>query len=240
MKGAEAMDNPGTVVIIGGTSEIGKRLAQRYAERGHPVFVTSRDAARASAAAQDVGKNCIGLSLDLSKPHEIAAALADTDDVCHLVLVAIQRDENNIRDFNIDGAQYLITLKLVGYAETVHVLAPRMRRDGSIVLFGGLAKDRPYPGSTTVTTVNGGVATMIHTLATELAPLRINAIHPAVVGDSPYWANKPAAVLDALRARTPLGELVTIEDVVGATMFLLENRGVTGVNLRVDGGWMLT
>jgi NAD(P)-dependent dehydrogenase (short-subunit alcohol dehydrogenase family) len=82
--------------------------------------------------------------------------------------------------------------------------------------------------------------TMVHTLAIELAPLRVNAIHPAVVGDSPYWANKPQAVLDALRARTPLGELVTIDDVVDATIFLLENRGVTGVNLRVDGGWMLT
>jgi NAD(P)-dependent dehydrogenase (short-subunit alcohol dehydrogenase family) len=87
--------------------------------------------------------------------------------------------------------------------------------------------------------VNGGVMTMVHTLAVELAPLRVNAIHPAVVGDSPYWANKPAAVLDALRARTPLGELVTIDDVVDATVFLLENRSVTGVNLRVDGGWML-
>jgi NAD(P)-dependent dehydrogenase (short-subunit alcohol dehydrogenase family) len=82
--------------------------------------------------------------------------------------------------------------------------------------------------------------TMVHTLAVELAPVRVNAIHPAVVGDSPYWANKPPAVLDALRARTPLGELVTIDDVVDATIFLLENRAVTGVNLRVDGGWMLT
>ncbi|MFN8457111.1 MAG: SDR family oxidoreductase [Anaerolineae bacterium] len=137
------------------------------------------------------------------------------------------------------GALNLVTLKVVGYTEVIHVLASRMRPRGSIVLYGGLAKDRPYPGSTTVSTVNGGVMTMVHTLAVELAPLRVNAVHPAVVGDSPYWAGKPKAVLDALRARTPLGELVTIDDVVDATIFLLENRGVTGVNLRVDGGWML-
>jgi NAD(P)-dependent dehydrogenase (short-subunit alcohol dehydrogenase family) len=181
----------------------------------------------------------VGLSLDLSKPHGIAAALAEVDNVEHLALVAVERDENTARDYNLDGAINLVTLKLVGYTEVTHVLAPRMRPHGSIVLYGGLAKDRPYPGSTTVTTVNGGVMTMVHTLAIELAPLRVNAIHPAVVGDSPYWVNKPAAVLDALRARTPLGELVTIDDVVHATIFLLENRGVTGVNLRVDGGWML-
>jgi NAD(P)-dependent dehydrogenase (short-subunit alcohol dehydrogenase family) len=161
------------------------------------------------------------------------------EDVEHLVLVAVDRDENRVRDYNIDGALNLVTLKLVGYTEVIHVLTARMRPRGSIVLYGGLAKDRPYPGSTTVSTVNGGVMTMVHTLAVELAPLRVNAIHPAVVGDSPYWANKPAGVLDALRARTPLGELVTIDDVVDATIFLLENRAVTGVNLRVDGGWML-
>jgi NAD(P)-dependent dehydrogenase (short-subunit alcohol dehydrogenase family) len=233
------MAKKGGVVVIGGTSEIGKRLAQHYAHQGRSVIVTSRDAARAKAVAQEVGGDCVGLSLDLSKPYEIAAALAEVNDVEHLVLVAVDRDENRVRDYNIDGALNLVTLKLVGYTEVIHVLTPRMRPRGSIVLYGGLTKDRPYPGSTTVSTVNGGVMTLVHTLAVELAPLRVNAIHPAVVGDSPYWANKPPAVLDALRARTPLGELVTVDDVVDATVFLLENRAVTGVNLRVDGGWML-
>lgn len=234
------MGNLGTVVVVGGTSEIGKRLAQHYANKGHATVVTSRDAGRAAAAAQDIAGDSLGLALDLSKPHEIAGALAGVEDVSHLALVAVDRDENSAKEYNVDGAVNLVTLKLVGYTEVIHTLAPRMRERGAIVLFGGLAKDRPYPGSTTVTTVNGGVTSMIRTLAVELAPLRVNAIHPAVVGDSPYWANKPAAVLDALRARTPLGELVTIDDVVDATAFLLENPSVTGVNLRVDGGWMLT
>jgi NAD(P)-dependent dehydrogenase (short-subunit alcohol dehydrogenase family) len=235
----KTMDKQGAVVVVGGTSEIGKRLAQHYANQGHPVVVTSRDAGRAKTTAQEVGGDCVGLSLDLSKPYEIAAALAEVNDVERLALVAVDRDENTVRNYNIDGALNLVTLKLVGYTEVIHVLAPRMRQGGSIVLYGGLAKDRPYPGSTTISTINGGVMTMVHTLAVELAPLRVNAIHPAVVGDSPYWVKKPQAVLDALRARTPLGELVTIDDVVDATVFLLENRSVTGVNLRVDGGWML-
>ena len=229
----------GTVVVVGGTSEIGKRLAKHYADLGGKVVVTSRDIGRAQAAAAEVGGNCLGLSLDLRYPHDIAGALAEVNDVEHVALVAIERDENTVANYNIDGALSLVTLKLVGYTEVVHVLAPRMRKNGSIVLFGGLAKDRPYPGSTTVTTVNGGVMTMIHTMAGELAPLRVNAIHPGVVGDSPYWVDKPAAVLDALRARTPLGELVTVDQVVDATIFLLENGGINGVNLRIDGGWMV-
>ena len=57
-----------------------------------------------------------------------------------------------------------------------------------------MAKERPYPGSTTVTTVNGGVVGLTRTLVEELKPLRVNSIHPGVVGDSPYWAEKPAAI----------------------------------------------
>jgi NAD(P)-dependent dehydrogenase (short-subunit alcohol dehydrogenase family) len=230
----------GSVVVVGGTSEIGKRLGQHYAAAGHPVVITSRDAGRAQATASEIGPSSRGISLDLSEPKSLEQALADVTDVEYLALVAVDRDENTLRDYNIDSALNLITLKLVGYTETIHVLAPRMRPSGSVVLFGGLAKDRPYPGSITVSTVNGAVSTMVHTLAIEMKPLRINAIHPAVVGDSPYWANKPKAVLDGLTARTPTGRLITVDEVVHATVFLLENGGVNGVNLTVDGGWLLT
>lgn len=233
------MADKGTVVVVGGTSEFGKRTARHYAAQGRPVIVTSRALDRAETTAAEIGGNTKGLALDLTQPHGIAAALAEVENVDRLVLVSIQRDANNVKDYNIDGALALVTLKLVGYTEVVHALVPKMSQDSSIVLYGGLAKDRPYPGSTTITTVNGGVMTMIHTLAIELAPIRVNAIHPAVIGDSPYWAAKPASVLDQYIARTPLGRLATVDEVVDATIFLLENRAVTGVNLRVDGGWML-
>lgn len=233
------MADLGTVVIIGGTSEIGKQVAKHYADQGHPVVLTSRDKERADAAAAELGPQARGLAVDLTKPESVAEALKDVDDVLYLALVAVERDNNSIKDYNIAGAMNLATMKLVGYPAAVHALAGRMRPNGAVVLYGGLAKDRPYPGSTMVTSVNGGVSTMIHTLAIELAPVRVNAIHPGIVGDSPYWAAMPAARLDPIRERTPLGELVTIADIVHANIFLFENKGLTGVNLRVDGGWML-
>jgi NAD(P)-dependent dehydrogenase (short-subunit alcohol dehydrogenase family) len=130
-----------------------------------------------------------------------------------------------------------VTLKLVGYAEVIHALLPRMdRENGSILLFGGQAKERPYAGSTTVSTVNGGIVGLMTTLATELKPMRVNAIHPGIVGDSPYWSGKS---LEHVRARTPTGRLVAMADVVQASVLLLENRSVNAVNLPVDGGWLL-
>ena len=232
----------GTVVVVGGTCELGKHLAQHYANKGHHVVVTSRDLGRAQATAKEIGGDCMGLAVDLANPHGIANALAGVDDVQHLALVALYRDNNNVREYKIDDAIQLVTLKLVGYTECVHVLAPKMNEDSSILIYGGLARDQPYPGSTTITTVNGGVSSLINSLAWQLTPIRVNAIHPGQVGDTPAWTVKDQAskaVIDNLISRTVLGRLVTTEDVTHAAIFLLENRGVTGFNLRVDGGRMI-
>ncbi|MBX6766876.1 MAG: SDR family oxidoreductase [Actinomadura rubrobrunea] len=225
-----------TIVIVGGTSGIGREIARRHAAEGAEVIVTGRDASRAATAAKEVGA-ARGLALDLTRPEEIAAALAEVRHVDHLVLAAIERDQNTAADYRVDDARRLTTLKLVGYTEVVHALLPRMSRDGAVVVFGGLAKERPYPGSTMVSAVNGAVVGLVHTLAVELAPIRVNGVHPGIVGDSPYWRDKP---LDAVVSRTPTGRLATMDDVADAVSFLLRNRSVNGVNLNVDGGWLLT
>lgn len=226
----------GLVLIVGGTAGLGREVAAHYAERGDRVIVTGRDADRASGVAAEIGEHVTGLGFDLSRPETIGAALADVGPVSRLVMAAIARDNNPVRGYDIAQAIDLTTMKLVGYTATVHVLLDRLSDDSSVVLFGGRAKDRPYPGSTTVTTVNGGISSVIRTLAIELAPIRFNAIHPGIVGDSPFWEGKP---LDAVVARTPTGRLATMAEVVDATVFLLENRAMNGVNLYVDGGWML-
>ncbi|MFG2025232.1 SDR family NAD(P)-dependent oxidoreductase [Streptomyces sp. NPDC048825] len=224
-----------SVVVIGGTSGIGREFARHRAASGDEVVLTGRDAGRAATVAKETGAT-LGLALDLARPHEIAAALTDVGRVDHLVLVGISRDHNSVTEYDIDAATRLVTLKLVGYTEVVHTLRPRLHDDSAIVLFGGQAKERPYPGATTVATVNAGVTGLVRTLATELAPIRVNAVHPGVVGDSPFWSGKP---LDALVARTPTGRLATMRDVVDAVDFLLGNRSVNGVDLSVDGGWLL-
>jgi len=227
------------VVVIGGTAGIGHAIARARAERGDEVVLTGRDAHRADTVAKEIGAR--GLALDLSRPREIAPALADVERVDHLVLAGISRDRNTVTDYDIEAALHLVTLKLVGYTEVVHTLMPRMRttEESAVVIFGGQAKERPYPGATTVATVNAGVTGLVHTLATELAPIRVNAVHPGIVGDSPFWADKPAEVLENYRIQTPTGQLARMRDVVDAVDFLLHNAAVNGVNLAVDGGWLL-
>jgi NAD(P)-dependent dehydrogenase (short-subunit alcohol dehydrogenase family) len=228
----------GNVVIVGGTQGLGRELAQSYAGEGRDVIVTGRDQTRAEAAANEIGGSTRGIGFDLAAPHTIAERLADVGDVDYLVLAAIERDTNKVAEYDVEGALRLVTLKLVGYTEVVHVLQPRLGADSAILIFGGLARDRPYPGSTTVTTVNGGVTSLVRTLVIELAPIRVNALHPAIVGDSPQWRDMAPERHKALVDRTPIGRLVTMEEVVGASRFLLENGAINGINLSVDGGWM--
>jgi len=153
--------------------------------------------------------------------------------VDQLVVTAIEQRVNSLANFDVESATRVVTVKMVGYTEVVRVLHSRFGPDASVVLFGGLAKDRPYPGSTMVSAFNGGITALVRTLALELAPYRINAVHPGVVGDSPKWRD----VVDHPHVqRTPLGRLVTMEEVADATDFLLRNTGINGQNLVIDGG----
>lgn len=230
-----------TIVVVGGTSGIGLEIAKEVVARGDRVVLTGRDQHRAEAIAASIGEGATGLAVDISEPETIAASLASIGEVNGLVLAAIERDANTVREYDITRARRLVTLKLVGYTETVHSLLDRLvpNVDTGIVLFGGRAKDAPYPGSTTVATINGGVEGLTHSMALELAPMRVNGLHPGIIGDSPFWADKTAA-LAAYESRTPGGKLATMADIVSATMFLLDNRGVSGMSLNVDRGWRLT
>lgn len=229
------MTDDGAVVVVGGTRAIGLEIARHYVDAGRAVVLTGRTQDHVDAAVAELGHGVKGLTFDLSKPETIAPALASVGHVDYLIVVAIDRDQNTIREYDVTRATRLTVLKLVGYAEVVHTLLDRLDDESSIVLFGGQAKFVPYPGSTTVTTVNGGVEGLTRSLVFELKPIRVNCIHPGIVGDSPYWENRQAAV-DAARARTPTGRLATMADIVAATAFLLESPAMNGIELRVDGG----
>jgi NAD(P)-dependent dehydrogenase (short-subunit alcohol dehydrogenase family) len=226
-------------LLVGGTGSLGLAIAKQRSKFGEQVVLTSRDAGRAEQAARDIGGNVRGIALDLSDPHGIADALSGLGAVDHLVLATAANDNshNTLANFDVDAATDAVTVKLIGFTETIRVLRDRLTPSASVVLFGGLARNRPYPGSTMVTTFNAGVSGLVRTLALELAPIRINAVHPGVVGDSSRWRHMPD---HPAIARTPLGRLVTMAEIVDATDFLLTNTGVSAIDLIIDGGMRAT
>jgi NAD(P)-dependent dehydrogenase (short-subunit alcohol dehydrogenase family) len=230
------MAEDGAIVVVGGTRAIGLEMVRHYAAQGREVVLTGEHQENVDAAVAEVGGSVRGIAFDLARPHRIKDFLADIGPVSRLALVAIDRDQNSVAEYHLDRAIRLVTLKLVGYTAVISALRERFTPNASVVLFGGMAKERPYPGSTTVTTVNGGVVGLTRTLVEELRPVRVNSIHPGVVGNSPYWAEKPAAVAK-YTSESPLGRLAQMDEIVGAAVFLLENTAVNGVDLIVDCGW---
>ncbi|GGN46560.1 SDR family NAD(P)-dependent oxidoreductase [Streptomyces fuscichromogenes] len=228
------------VLIVGGTSGIGRELAAAYAERDASVVIAGRESARAEKVAAELnadseGARVSGIAVDLASPDTIVEALSGIGQVDSVVLAGMRRDDNTVGNYGTAGATELVIAKLVGYTAVVHALQSRISPTGSVLLFGGLAKDLPYPGSTTVTTVNAGVMGLVSTLSREIAPVRVNAIHPGLVGDSPYWAGNEL-VLEPARKRILTGVLPTMRDIVEGCFFLLENQAANGVNLNLNGG----
>lgn len=225
-----------TALVVGGSKGLGLATAKALVARGETVIVTSRDKGRAEAAAREVGSGGRGLAVDLAVPEGVAAAFASVERVDHLVIGALEGDRNGAKAFAIPGALKITTTKLVGYVEAIHALLPRFAAGGAIVLIGGQAREFPYPGGLTVASVNGAVTAMVRALAMELGPIRVNAVHPGMVGDSPRWSSA-TDMTERVRMRTASGHLATTADCAGAILFLLDNPGVNGVNLVVDGGF---
>jgi len=228
-----------SVVLIGATQGTGRELAAEYARRGANVAITGRNAERAADAAAELSKDAAGtvtgLALDLACPGEIGDALAQVERVDRLAIIGVVRAASRVVGYDVAAATELAVSKVVGYTTVVSTLHLRMTRDASILLFGGVAKYHPYPGSTTVTAMNGAVSGLVRTMSIELAPMRVNAIHPGHLEDSPYWSANPAG-LEAPRKQTLTGRLGTMHDIVDGSIFLLENPLANGIDLRLDGG----
>ncbi|MBS2546476.1 SDR family oxidoreductase [Catenulispora sp. NL8] len=239
-KGHKGMQS---VVIIGATQGTGKALAAEYARRGADVVITGRSAERAADVAAELAKDVpgtvAGLALDLTAPADIADRLAPIERVDRLALVGVVRDRNTMAAYNVAKAGELAVTKVVGYTAVASALAPRMAQDASVLLFGGVAKDYPYFGSTTVSAVNAAVTGLVRMMSHELAPVRVNALHPGMIEDSPFWtenADAAAAIVDSARSASLTGRLGTMDEVVDACLFLLENAWANGVDLSLDGG----
>lgn len=231
-----------TVVVIGGTSGIGRAVAEAAAAQGAAVVVVGRDAGRSERTAVEIDGDVRGLAADLTDPAAVERLAAEIGALDHLVLTAAALTYAPFLDLSLERAREVMDSKFWGYYSAVRALAPAIAPTGSITLFSGLAAVRPAPGTVIVTAVNAAVEGLTRSLALELAPVRVNAVSPGIV-TTPGWSHLSdedrAGLFDQMAQSLPAGRVGRPEDVARAVMDLLGNGYTTGEIRNVDGGGSL-
>jgi enoyl-[acyl-carrier protein] reductase III len=119
-----------------------------------------------------------------------------------------------------------------------------MTPGGRIIALSSLGSQRVISGYTAVGVSKAALETLTRYLAVELAAkgITVNTVSAGAV-ETDVWQAMPegAAALEAIRARTPGGALVTPEEVADVVFFLASPaaRAIQGQVLTVDGGYSL-
>lgn len=232
-----------TVLVIGGSSGMGRGAARAVAARGGTVWVTSRSAGRLDAARAAVSEGLEPVDgapapgdvhatvCDLADPDSIRAAVLAPPALDHLILTASPAPGGSDRDF-FEG-------KFWGAQAACAAAAERLPGHGSILLNSGGLAVRPVRGQWATTCAFAAVEALARALAVELAPRRVNCIRPGLF-DTGTWAGMDPAERERFFAETvadlPAGRPATGEDFGDAAVGLLTSRYITGQVVVVDGG----
>lgn len=233
------MSGQQTVLVIGGTSGMGRAVADQVAARGDLVVVSGRDEARARAVAATVGGGARGIAIDLTSAESIADAAIEVGAIDHLVLSAATIKYAPFRDLDVDDVREVFETKFWGYYQAVRAIVPLMPSHGSITIFSGVAVNRPGIGSAAVTSVNSALEGLTRSLAVELAPIRVNSVSPGIV-DTEGWSfagdDERKASFAEMGSTLPVGRVGRPAEVAATVLHLIDNGFATGANFHIDGG----
>ena len=234
------------VLIVGGSSGMGKGVAKAVVRAGWRALIASRSAKKLAAAAAEVGAGCTTAVLDASSDEQLAAFFAaqPAGSLAHVVITVGPGANagNFVAAGNMERARAQVSGKFVVQMAVAHFAAssPALRDGGSITFLSGALAKRPGKGSAVLGATNAAIDALGRALANDLGPrLRVNTISPALV-DTEMWDGMPAENkakrLAGAGAAYPVGRAGVPEDIGHAAMYLMQNTFTTGIVLDCDGG----
>jgi len=247
-------DLTGRVAVVTGSSRgIGRSIAERLAEHGADVVISSRKAEACVETAEAINAACgrvaaIAIAANISSKDALRHLVDETNRALGRIDVLVCNAASNphygplagisdeqfrkILDNNVLANHWLIQMAAPGMIE---------RRDGSIVIVssvGGL-KGSPVIGAYNVS--KAADFQLARNLAVEWGRhnVRVNCIAPGLVRTDfarALWENPQT--LKAVTATTPLGRIGEPDEIAGAAVFLASKAGsfMTGQTIVVDGG----
>ncbi|HVM18979.1 MAG TPA: SDR family oxidoreductase [Egibacteraceae bacterium] len=241
------------VLVTGGGTGIGRRIATELAALGAQVVLAARRQEPLEATAAQItaaGGRADWMTLDIR----------DADAVEEAVAVVAERYEridglvNNAggqfpapaQDISPNGWRTVVDLNLNGaFLMSRAVFRAAMAEHGGSIV--SILADfwNGFPGMAHTGAARAGVANLTKTLAVEWAGhrVRVNAVAPGLIDSSGMDTYAPEirqAVAAAARG-IPAGRMGTEAEVSAAVVFLLSDAAsfITGDTLRIDGGGSL-
>ena len=248
-------------IITGGGGAMGSAQARLFAKKGAAVCIADFNFDVARKVTDDIAANggkAIAANFDVREPNQWAEAVDRAEQTFGLVNILCNNAGANFRvsfdDQTLEQWHTIIDTGLTGAFLGIKAVAPAMRRAGGGVILnmGSLASIRPGGGSPAYAAQKMGLVGLTRAAAAHYATdnIRCAIISPGHV-DTPFVRNDTAhspndwsTSIDNpenYRRRlegTPLGRLLTPEDIAKAFLFAASDDGtmITGSMITVDGG----
>lgn len=230
------------IIIVGGSSAIGRSIAERAARRGVQPFLIGRDEARlADVATATQGEIAIADVLDEAVLASAVKNACEGASIVGLAYCVGSIDLKPLRSLTGDAMVAAFRLNAVAPAIAVREAAAALKAaQGSIVLFSTIAVAQGFVSHTIVSAAKGAVEGLTRALAADLEPqVRVNCIAPSLT-DTPLAAKLTSnvAMADAIAAMHAIPRLGQAADHGALADFLLsaEASWITGQVIAVDGG----
>lgn len=237
-----------TVLVTGGTRGIGRATSLRLARAGASVIANyARNDEAAEALKVDAGAEQLAIEVlrgDLTQPKGLASVLermARPSGVISLVHCAATGVHRPLEQLTMRHLDWTMALNVRAFFELVQGLVPLLSDGSAVIALSSAGAVRAVPAYTAVGTSKAALESMARHLAVELAPrgIRVNIVSPGSVETDAWDAfpDKEGRLMEA-RRRSPIGRLVTSEEVAFAVQFLCSeaSRGIVGQTLIIDGG----
>lgn len=235
-------------LVTGAGRGIGLAAAAALAQAGAHVVLAARTMNEIEAAAAEIraeGGRAEALVLDVTDTAAARAAIRDAAPFDILVNNAGTNRPRRFLEVTEDDYDAITTLNLRAaffVAQTVAQGMAQAARGGSIIHVSSQMGHVGGQRRTVYCMTKHGIEGLTKAMALDLAPhnIRVNSIGPTFI-DTPLTRPffQDVAFRDDVLRRIKLGRLGTVEDLMGAVVFLASDAAalVTGTALVVDGGW---
>ncbi|MEZ0496401.1 SDR family NAD(P)-dependent oxidoreductase [Sphingomonas sp. IW22] len=235
-------------LVTGAGRGLGLACAAALADAGASVTLAARTAQEveeAAAAIRTGGGTAAALVLDVLDVAAAQRAIAAAEPFDILVNNAGTNRPRSFTDVSVEDYDAVLDLNLKAAVFVAQAVASGMiaaGRGGSIIHMGSQMGHVGGANRSLYCASKWALEGLSKAMAIDLAPHRIrsNTIAPTFIETPmtrPFFED--AAFRDSVLAKIKLGRLGTVEDVMGAVVFLASPAAalVTGTSLVVDGGW---